>query len=58
MLGSVLSLVLFTVPGVIWGGQLGSRVTSRISQRVLERGLGVLFALVSFITLAKVILRS
>ena len=58
MLGSVLNLVIFTVPDVLWGGQLGSRVASRISQRVLERGLGVLFALVSFITLADVILRS
>ena len=58
MLGSVFSLVIFTVPGVIVGGQLGSRVASRISQRALERGLGVLFALVSIITLADAILRN
>ncbi len=58
VLGSVLSLVIFTVPGVIVGGQLGFRVASRISQRALERGLGVLFALVSIITLAQAILRS
>lgn len=56
MLDRVLSLVIFTVPGVTLGGQLGSRVTSRISQHTLERGLGVLFILVAVLTLGDVIL--
>jgi uncharacterized membrane protein YfcA len=52
----VLSLVIFTVPGVIVGAQLGSKVASHISQKVLERGLGVLFVLVATLTLGEVIL--
>lgn len=54
-LSTVLSLVVFTVPGVILGGQLGSLVASRISQHTLERGLGVLFILVAALTLGEVI---
>ena len=55
-LSTVLSLVIFTVPGVVIGGQLGSLVSSRISQHVLERGLAVLFILVALLTLGEVIL--
>ncbi len=55
-INTVLSIVLFTVPGVILGAQLGSRVASRIPQRVLERGLGVLFILVAALTLGEVLL--
>jgi uncharacterized membrane protein YfcA len=55
-LNTVLSLVIFTVPGVIIGAQLGSRVASRIPQQVLERGLGVLFILVASLTLGEVII--
>ncbi len=56
VLDTVLSLVIFTVPGVIIGAQLGSMVASHISQRTLERGLGVLFLLVAVLTLGEVIL--
>jgi uncharacterized membrane protein YfcA len=56
VLNTVLSIVIFTVPGVIIGGQLGSRVASRIPQHTLERGLGVLFILVGALTLGEVIL--
>jgi hypothetical protein len=56
VLTAVLSLVIFTVPGVILGGQLGSRIASHISQRVLERGLSVLFILVAALTLGEVLL--
>ncbi len=55
-INTVLSIGLFTVPGVILGAQLGSRVASRIPQRALERGLGVLFILVAALTLGEVIL--
>ncbi len=57
-LNTVLSLVIFTVPGVIIGGQLGPLVASRISQRTLERGLAILFILVAALVLGEVILRS
>jgi len=56
VLATVMSLVIFTVPGVILGAQLGSRVASHIPQQVLERGLGVLFILVAALTLGEVIL--
>ncbi|MHC4687959.1 MAG: sulfite exporter TauE/SafE family protein [Planctomycetota bacterium] len=55
-LTTVLNIVIFTVPGVILGGQLGSLVANRISQHTLERGLGVLFILVAALTLGEVIL--
>jgi hypothetical protein len=55
-LNTVLSIVIFTVPGVIVGAQLGSKVASRIPQKVLERGLGVLFILVAMLTLGEVVL--
>lgn len=40
---TVLSLLIFTVPGVIIGGQLGSAVASHIPRRVLERSMDVLY---------------
>ncbi len=55
-LNTVLNLVIFTVPGVIIGGQLGSLVSSRIPQKVMERSLGVLFVLVAAVTLGEVLL--
>lgn len=54
-LSTVLSICLFTVPGVIIGGQLGSRVASKIPQRTLEIGLAALFILVAALTLSQVI---
>lgn len=54
-LPTVLSICLFTVPGVIVGGQLGSRVASKIPQRTLEVSLAGLFILVAVLTLAQVI---
>jgi len=55
-LSTVLNLVIFTVPGVIIGGQLGPLVSSRISQHTLERGLAMLFILVALLTLGEVVL--
>jgi len=55
-LSTVLSIVIFTVPGVIIGGQLGSLVSSRISQHTLERGLAILFIFVAALTLGEVII--
>lgn len=56
VMNTVLSLVTFTVPGVIIGGQLGSLMASRISQHVLERTLGGLFIVIAVLTLGEVIL--
>lgn len=52
-LETVLSLVSFTVPGVIIGAQFGSYVASRIRQQTLERSLAVLFTVVAAITLGQ-----
>ncbi|MBN1667591.1 MAG: sulfite exporter TauE/SafE family protein [Anaerolineales bacterium] len=54
-LSMVLSITLFTVPGVILGGQIGSSFASRIPQYLLEKGMGLLFLIVAFITLIEVI---
>jgi len=55
-LTTVMSLAVFTVPGVILGAQLGAKVASRIPERMLERGLAVLFIVVAALTLGEVIL--
>jgi len=55
-LDTVLSLVIFTVPGVIIGAQLGSWVARRIPQHTLERMLGILFVLIALLTLGEVVL--
>jgi len=54
VLTTVFSIVIFTVPGVIIGGQLGPAVAGRISQHTLERTLGVLFIIVAVLTLGEV----
>ena len=55
-LETVFSIVIFTVPGVLLGAQLGAAVASRISQHVLERTLGVLFVLIAVVTLGEAVL--
>ncbi|GAB4461756.1 MAG: sulfite exporter TauE/SafE family protein [Anaerolineales bacterium] len=55
-LATVFSICLFTVPGVILGGQIGSRVASKIPQRTLEIGLAILFIIVAALTLGQVVL--
>lgn len=56
VLNTVLSLVIFTIPGVILGGQLGPRVINRLPERPLERGLQILLMLVAALTLVEVVL--
>lgn len=51
----VLSLCLFTVPGVLAGGQIGSAISERLPQRWLERGLAVLFILVAGLLLVSML---
>jgi len=57
-LNTVLSLVIFTGPGVIIGAQLGSFVASRMPQKLLERGMGILFILVGLLVLSEVAIRN
>lgn len=52
----MLGICRFTVPGVIIGGQIGSRVPGKIPQHTLEVGLVVLFILVALLALGQVIL--
>ena len=55
-LKTVIDLVIFTVPGVVIGGQLGSLVASRVPQRQMELGLGVLFLGVAVVILVPALL--
>ena len=54
-LGTILSLLLFTVPGVIAGGQIGSAVARYIPQGTMTVGMGILFTLVAALLLGEVI---
>ena len=50
-LETVRDIIVFTVPGVIIGGQLGPQVTRRVSERTLLRTLGWLFLFIAIVTL-------
>ncbi|MFQ5522857.1 MAG: sulfite exporter TauE/SafE family protein [Acidimicrobiia bacterium] len=54
-LETVLALVIFTVPGVVIGGQLGPQLTRQVPEHTLMRFLGVLFVGVSLLTLGEVV---
>ncbi len=55
-LGNIMSLLLFTVPGVTVGGQIGSAVARYIPQRTIMVGIGILFILVAALMLGEAIL--
>ncbi|NMF84247.1 sulfite exporter TauE/SafE family protein [Nodosilinea sp. P-1105] len=57
-LSMVLSLVIFTAPGVLIGAQLGAIVATRLPQRQLERAMGILFVIVGGLLLGEIVLRS
>lgn len=40
------NLVVYTVPGVIIGGQIGPRLQGKIDSRLMERGIGILFGVI------------
>jgi uncharacterized membrane protein YfcA len=52
----ILSIVIFTVPGVIIGGQLAPKLSQRVKGEDLIRFLGWLFLAVGLLTLAEVAL--
>lgn len=47
------NLLLFTVPGVVLGAQLGPEVARRVPDRVMEIGLGLLFTLTAGLLLVE-----
>jgi uncharacterized membrane protein YfcA len=49
--GTILSVIVFTIPGVIIGGQLGPAIVGKIPEQRLIRSLGWLFFAVSALTL-------
>ena len=53
----VFSIVIFTIPGVIIGGQTGPLLASKIPQKTLEKSLAILFILVAFLMIGNVILK-
>jgi uncharacterized protein len=55
-LATVGSLAIFTIPGVIIGGQIGPLVANRLSQPVMEKGLGILFILIGLVLLGQILL--
>ena len=57
-LDTVLSIVIFAVPGVIIGGQLGPQLSRRVRGEALIHLLGWIFLAVALITLAEVLLGS
>ena len=52
-LTTMANLLLFTVPGVVIGAQLGPEVARRVPDRVMEIGLGVLFTITAALLLAE-----
>ncbi len=53
----VLSIVVFTIPGVIIGGQIGSLVASKIPQKLLEKVLAGLFIGVALLMIGETVFR-
>jgi len=56
VLETVFSIVIFTIPGVVAGGQIGSKIASKLPQRGLEIVLSILFIIVAILTFGEVVL--
>lgn len=54
-LDMVIRIVIFTVPGVIIGGQIGAGLASKISKKILIVSLGFLFLIIAVLTLIEVL---
>ena len=52
----VLSLVIFTVPGVLIGGQVGPKVAAKVPERTMQVILSVLFIIIGILTVGEVVL--
>lgn len=55
MLEQILSIVIFTIPGVILGGQIGPLVQARLDPNVVKVGIAFLFVAVGVFMLATLI---
>ncbi|MFV1998797.1 MAG: sulfite exporter TauE/SafE family protein [Acidimicrobiia bacterium] len=53
----IASIVVFTIPGVIIGGQLGPQITGRVPERTLIRSIGWLFIAVAALTMWEALAR-
>jgi len=42
------NVVVYTIPAVIIGGQIGPRLQGKVSQRSMEKGIGYLFSVIGF----------
>lgn len=51
----VLSIVIFTVPAVLIGGQVGPKVAAKVPERVMQVTLSVLFILIGILTIGEVV---
>ena len=49
-------LVIFTVPGVIIGGQIGVRLQGKFSQDKMEKVFGVLFGIIGIAMISNMLL--
>ena len=52
----VASIVIFTVPGVLIGGQVGPAIAKKIPDRAMELSLGILFVIIAALTIGEVVL--
>lgn len=55
MVAQVQSIVLFTIPGVIVGGQLGPLVQARVNPDLVKLGIAILFIAVGILMLTTVV---
>lgn len=53
----VLSIVIFTIPGVVIGGQIGSFIAAKIPQKLLEKVLAFLFLGVAALMIGETLYR-
>ena len=53
-LHTVLNVVVFTIPGVLIGGQVGPMLANSITQRTLKRSLAVLFLTIAILLLIEI----
>jgi uncharacterized membrane protein YfcA len=56
VLSTVLSLLVFTIPGVLIGGQLGPWVAARLPQRAFDRTVHILLLAAACLALVEVVL--